>query len=336
MTIANVQVERSGAVPTQSLIEFKELLDMPALGIVLGQSGDLGELCRAQKALLLVIFWTYAAALNVLVVKGLGLGLETVRLPGRRVAGPVLGKIRGGHLAPALERIGVSWLSAEQIKDLLGAHGGEDFLAIVFLVGEDQGLVGRRRSRPQNFGGHVQELGAGLDNGLGRGTEAKADGLAGVTIEQEEGLGHFGGFLFGAETVSAHLALAVAGHAVGVQRQERAGKMSSRAAQFTQRDLHLLGLLDGVTSQEVVDGQVGGNEGQAVGQLKTFLGKRAPLAVGAQTHGGFIDQMQSQTRLDSLGGQGRPGAPEVPSAQTQVFGQQEPDADLIARNLIRQ
>jgi hypothetical protein len=46
--------------------------------------------------------------------------------------------------------------------------------------------------------------------------------------------------------------------------------------------------------------------------------------------------VQSQTRLDALGGQARPGAQEVPSAQPQVFGQQEPDADLIARNFIRQ
>ena len=100
--------------------------------------------------------------------------------------------------------------------------------------------------------------------------------------------------------------------------------------------MQLLGLLDGVTGQKVVDGQVGGNEGQAVGQLKTFLGKRAPLAVGAQTQSGFIDEMQSQTWLDSLGGQAGPGAHEVPSAQTQVLGQQKPNADLIARNFVGQ
>src|SRR5438552_2808677 len=105
----------------------------------------------------MVVFWAYAAALNVLVVKGLGLGLEMVRLNGRRVAGPVLGKISGDNFAPALEGIGVSRLSAEQVEDLLCAHGGEEFLAIVFLVGEDQGPVGRRRRSSQNFGCQVQE-----------------------------------------------------------------------------------------------------------------------------------------------------------------------------------
>ena len=74
--------------------------------------------------------------------------------------------------------------------------------------------------------------------------------------------------LHGPNGVSAHLALAVAGHAVRVQRQERALEMSSRTAQFTQGDLELLGLLEGVTLQQIVDRQVGRDEGQVVGQLK--------------------------------------------------------------------
>src|SRR6266487_167174 len=56
----------------------------------------------------MVIFPTHAAALNVLVVKGLGLGLEMVRLNGRRVAGPLLGKMSGDNFAPTLDRIGIS------------------------------------------------------------------------------------------------------------------------------------------------------------------------------------------------------------------------------------
>ncbi len=128
-----------------------------------------------------------------------------------------------------------------------------------------------------------------------------------MTIQQEKGLGHFGGFFFRTEAVSAHLALAEAGHAVRVQRQQSTGEMASGAAQFTQSDLEVLGLLNGVTGQELVDGHVGGNEGQAVGQLETLLGKGAPVAIRAQTQGGFIDQVQRQTRLDSLGGQAGPG-----------------------------
>ena len=112
--------------------------------------------------------------------------------------------------------------------------------------------------------------------------------------------------------------------------------MSSRTAQFAQGDLELLGLLDGVTLQQMVDRQVGRDEGQAVGQLKTFLGKRAPLTVRAQAHGGFIDQVQGQARLDSVGRQAGPGAHEVPGAQAQVFRQQQPNADLVARDFVGQ
>jgi hypothetical protein len=282
------------------------------------------------------IFWAKAAALHVLVVKGVGFRHEMVRLKGRGVARPVLGKFSGGNVAPALDTIGVSRLSAEQVKGPLLADVGEEFLTIMFLVREDQGLVGRCRRGSQNLGCHPQELGAGLHDRLGRRTEAKTDRLAGVTIQQEKGLSHFGGFLLGTEAVPAPLALAVAGHAVRVQSQESAGEMSSRAAQFAQGDLQWLGFWDGVALQEVVDGQVGGDEGQAVGQFKALLGKGAPLAVGAQTPGRFIDPVEGQARLDSVGRQAGPGAHEVPGAQAQVLGQQEPDADLIARNLIGQ
>ena len=124
-------------MPAQSLVEFKELLHMPALRIILGQGRDLRELGGAQKSLVMVISLAYAAALNVFVVEGLGLGFEMIRLNGRRVAGPALGKSGGRNFTPALDTIGVSRLGAEQIEDPLLADVGEEFLAIVFLVGED-------------------------------------------------------------------------------------------------------------------------------------------------------------------------------------------------------
>ena len=46
MTVADIEVERSGAMPAQRLIEFKELLDLPALRKVLGQGGHLRQLGR--------------------------------------------------------------------------------------------------------------------------------------------------------------------------------------------------------------------------------------------------------------------------------------------------
>src|SRR5437867_6790281 len=63
--------------------------------------------------------------------------------------------------------------------------------------------------RLPNFGCDAHQFGAGLRHRLGRRTEAKTNRLAGVTIQQEKGLGHFGWLGFGVEAVSAHLTLAV-------------------------------------------------------------------------------------------------------------------------------
>src|SRR6266568_72965 len=201
MTVADIEVERSGAVPAQSLIELEELLDLPSLRIVLGESGNLRTLGSAQEALVVMIFFAAAAALNVLVVKGLGLGLEMVRLNGRGVARPMFCKGSGGNFVPALDRIGISRHSAEQVEELLLAHGGEEFLAIVLLVGEDQGPICRCWRSAQNFGRHVQQFGAGLHHRLRRRAEAKTDRLTGVAIQQEKGLGHFGWLFLGTEAV---------------------------------------------------------------------------------------------------------------------------------------
>src|SRR5207247_11434963 len=47
MTVADIEVEGSSAVPTQRLVELEELLHMPALRIIPGQSRNLGKLGSA-------------------------------------------------------------------------------------------------------------------------------------------------------------------------------------------------------------------------------------------------------------------------------------------------
>jgi hypothetical protein len=37
LPVADVEIERAGPMPTKGLIEFEELLDMPALGIMDGE-----------------------------------------------------------------------------------------------------------------------------------------------------------------------------------------------------------------------------------------------------------------------------------------------------------
>jgi|SRR6266516_3959548 len=94
---------------------------------------------------------------------------------------------------------------------------------------------------------------------------AGSGGFDSFSFSAVPGLCHFAGFVLGAEAVATHLALAVAGHSVRVQRQQRALKMLAGSAQFAQGDLQSLGLLKGMGFQQVVDSQVSGDKGQAVG-----------------------------------------------------------------------
>jgi hypothetical protein len=112
--------------------------------------------------------------------------------------------------------------------------------------------------------------------------------------------------------------------------------MVAGTAQFAQADLELLGLGHGVAGQELVDGQVGGHEGQAIGQFKAFLREGAPLAIGTQTHGRFIYQVQGQAWFGPLGRLARPRAEQVPGAQAQVLGQEQPNTELIAGDFVSQ
>ncbi len=47
-----------------------------------------------------------------------------------------------------------------------------------------------------------------------------------------------------------------------------------------------------------------------------------------------VHQLQLQTRLDAVGATAGPVVQEIPGAQTKVFGDQEPQADEIAADLV--
>ena len=60
------------------------------------------------------------------------------------------------------------------------------------------------------------------------------------------------------------------------------------------------------------------------------------MADAGQTQGGFMHQLQGQTRFDLFGGRLGPAAQQVPGSQAQVLGHQQPDADLIAGDFVGQ
>ena len=112
--------------------------------------------------------------------------------------------------------------------------------------------------------------------------------------------------------------------------------MAGGSAQLAQSDLGALGLFDGVGGEQIVDGLVGGDKGQAVGDLKTLLTERAALAHPADAQSGLMHQLERQVRFHRWAWTSGPATEQVPGAQAQMFGRQQPQAQLIARNFIGQ
>ncbi len=122
-------------MPPHRLVEFKELFDLPPLRVLVGKGLDFRAQDRAQESLVLKVLFLDAAALDQFMVKSMGIVLEVVRLGGRGVTRPALGKAGLGNLAPAFQTLGIGWQGTEQIKASGLAHAMEELLAVVFLIG---------------------------------------------------------------------------------------------------------------------------------------------------------------------------------------------------------
>ena len=49
-----------------------------------------------------------------------------------------------------------------------------------------------------------------------------------------------------------------------------------------------------------------------------------------------MDQLKPQARLDPIAGPAAPAAEQVPGSQPQMFGNQQPEADQVSRDLVGQ
>ena len=85
-----------------------------------------------------------------------------------------------------------------------------------------------------------------------------------------------------------------------------------------------------------MDGSVRGNKRQPMGQFESPLAQAAIPAQPRQTQGGLVDELQRQPRFECRSVSPRPLERQVPRPQTQVLGNQQPNADQGAGNLIGQ
>lgn len=112
--------------------------------------------------------------------------------------------------------------------------------------------------------------------------------------------------------------------------------MAAGPAQFAHGNLQALGDGYGAGGEQIVKGLITGDEGQTVGHFETFLAEGAATPQIAVAQGGLVDDLERQSRGQLLGLGLRPTAEQFPGSQAQMFGQQQPDADLIAGDTVGQ
>lgn len=70
----------------------------------------------------------------------------------------------------------------------------------------------------------------------------------------------------------AHLAFGATFNPMRINAEQMALEMAAGAADFTQRHLQGLGLGHGVAPEHLMNGKIGGDERQSVGEFKALLG----------------------------------------------------------------
>lgn len=255
------------------------------------------------------------------------------RLLGRRVACPApsegtLGQRRAPRLEAAALRHG-----DQQVEGGLESHLVHHVMIVMFAVGQHQGtwLI---RGDVEDGLGQEQQRGRGLRHGARGAGQMKAQRLTGLGVQAEEGLKDLERLGAGVLAMASGLALGVALEAVRIDGQELAAEMPAGTAQFAQRDLQSLGFPDRVGVEQGVDLRVAGDKGQAVGHLEALLTEGAALPQTARTEGGLVHQLQGQAGFDGAGRGAGPTAEQVPGAQAQMLGEQEPETDLVAGDLV--
>ena len=334
LSVADVEVEGSGAFPSHLLIGVEEFFDVPSFGEIQGEGFDFVSEAGRQEGFEVEFAGCFSRALDELAIDVVG-GVAEGEIPvGGGPSGPVGQKAVGRDFTQGfLEGFGVGH-GGEKVEGGVAQGPLEERLDGMFVVGKDEGAF--RRSGVQDELGHLKQFGSGLSD-LDRGrAQCQTNRLKGVGVEAEKELGEFAGFLAGMLTAPRHLALAGAAHPMGIDRQKTAAEMPPSTADTSENDLRTLRFLDGVGLQEVVNGLIRGDKWEAVEDFKPFLAQAAGRARGGDAEGGFVDELQRQPGIEVGLGVAGPLAQERPRSQTKMFWNQKPEADEVAGDFVGQ
>lgn len=332
LSVADVEIEGSGALPAEGLIEFEEFFDMPALGIGNGEILDFIAIGSGQERLVVIVLGALSAALNESIARLAGTAVAHAEGRfGSRIASP--SRMEGICLevfAAGFGRRG--WHGHEQIEAGFFADPVDEFGAVMFAVGHYEGrLIG---CRVEDALAQCEQIGSGLGHRGGRGSERKTNRLGTFRIQTEEALGHLFGSLAGVEAIPARLAFGEAFDAMRIDGEKARREMAAGAADLAEGNLQALRIGDAMSGEHLVDGGIGGNKGQAVGQFEAFLAQGTVAADAVDAEGRFVNQMHGHARSESIACALAPGAKQIPRAQAQMLWSQKPDADLVAGDFV--
>ena len=204
----------------------------------------------------------------------------------------------------------------------------------MFVIGNDQGSGICRWVQDQR--GKTKEARGHLIDGHRGGAEHKTDRLMAFGIEAEESVRDLVRAYCLIVPVARHLTFTRAGQTVRVDGQEATWKVAAGPTDAAQGELKVFGVRNGMGEQQIVNALIGGHEGQAIEEFEALLteGSRGSQVHNAQ--GGFVDQLHRHAGGKVGWGGAGPACYQIPGAQAQVFRSQQPEANKVSGNLIRQ
>jgi len=125
--------------------------------------------------------------------------------------------------------------------------------------------------RLQDLRGHLQQLLGPIRSGAGAGAGHKTKRLTGIRIQNKKSLSHFTGFVIFVLAAPDHLPFAIRLDPVRINGQHFAQKMAKGAANFAQCNLQALRFGHRMAVEKKMNGAIGGDKGQPIGQFKSFL-----------------------------------------------------------------
>src|SRR5262252_5320043 len=139
LAVADMKIECPGPMPTQSLIAFEELFDMPALGVMDGEILYFIAIGGGAKRFIKIIGWPFSAALGETIVRFRATAvLEPKGGFSGGIAGPAGNKaFRGQSLALDFWRV-VRRHGHQQLKGGLQMNVIEEFARIMLAISQHQ------------------------------------------------------------------------------------------------------------------------------------------------------------------------------------------------------